>query len=295
MHLSRHFDVMKKIKVVVTGAQGQLGKSIHDLAQDYPACEFVFLSRSDMPIHHFELVREFLNGIQPDVVINAAAYTAVDRAEQERELAFQVNAEAVGVMAAWCSKHGAKFIHVSTDYVFDGTSNAPYKETDATGPQSVYGASKLEGELQSLRFFPESIIIRTSWVYAPYGKNFVRTMLNLLREREAIRVVNDQIGAPTYALDLARAILDILRSGKWVPGVYHFSNAGRISWYDFAVAIQTFIGTDCRIEAIPTSAYPTSAKRPSFSLLNCEKIGAVYGIVPRNWEVALAECLEKLS
>lgn len=286
---------MKKITVAVTGAQGQLGKSIHDLASDYPNLHFVFLSRQDMPIHHFELVREFLRGIHPEVVINAAAYTAVDRAEQEKDLAFQVNAEAVGVLAAWCAQHGSKFIHVSTDYVFDGESEKPYVETDPTGPRSVYGASKLEGERQALEFLDQSIIIRTSWVYAPYGKNFVRTMLGLMKERDSIRVVNDQIGAPTYAPDLAKAILDIVSGVNWVPGIYHFSNSGRISWYDFAVAIQKITQADCRVEPISTTDYPTPARRPSFSLLNTEKIRSVYGIVPRPWEEALRECLGQLG
>jgi len=286
---------MKKITIAVTGAQGQLGKSIHELAASYPELQFVFLSRSDMPIHHFELMREFLQGIQPDVVVNAAAYTAVDRAEQEKELAFQVNGEAVGVLAAWCSTHGSRFIHVSTDYVFDGELERPYIETDPTAPRSVYGASKLEGERQALQFDPQSIILRTSWVYAPYGKNFVRTMLTLMKEKEFVRVVNDQIGAPTYAPDLAKAILDIIVSGKWVPGIYHFSNSGRISWYDFAVAIQQQIRSTCRVEPIPTSEYPTPAKRPSYSLLSTEKIRSVYGIVPRSWEDALKECLAKLG
>jgi dTDP-4-dehydrorhamnose reductase len=286
---------MKKIKVVVTGAQGQLGKSIRDLADHYPEYQFTFLSRSDMPIHNFELVREFLEGIRPDVVINAAAYTAVDRAEQERDLAFQVNGEAVGVLAAWCAKHGTKFMHISTDYVFDGNAETPYVETDATNPQSVYGASKLDGEQQAMHYCPDSIIIRTSWVYAPHGKNFVRTMIGLLKEKDVIRVVNDQIGAPTYALDLAQAILDIIRSNKWTPGIYHFSNAGRISWYDFAVEIQRRIGSRCRIEPISTSEYPTAAKRPHFSLLSTKKIGLNYGIQPRFWEDALSDCLNKLT
>ena len=286
---------MKKLTIAVTGSQGQLGKSIHALAADYPEFHFIFLSRSDMPIHHFELVRNFLAEIKPDVVINAAAYTAVDKAEQEKELAFQVNGEAVGVLAAWCELHGARFIHVSTDYVFDGESDRPYTEVDATGPQSVYGASKLEGEKQAFRFCPGSIIIRTSWVFAPFGKNFVRTMLNMLQEKESIRVVNDQIGAPTYSLDLARAILEIIRSGRWVSGIYHYSNAGRISWYDFAVEIRHRIGSKCKVEAIPTTEFPTPARRPRFSLLSTEKIGSVYGLRPRNWKESLRECLEKIQ
>lgn len=281
----------KKRTIAVTGAQGQLGKSLQDLAADYPQFKFVFLSRSDMPIHHFELVRQFFEGIKPDVVINAAAYTAVDRAEQEKELAFQVNAESVGVMAAWCQAHGAKFLHVSTDYVFDGRGTRPYLETDPTGPQSVYGASKLAGEQQAFEFCPESMVVRTSWVYSPYGKNFFKTMVSLLREKQSIRVVSDQVGAPTSARDLAKVLLDILASGRWVPGIYHFSNAGQISWYAFAVEIQKSIGTHCVIEAIPTSEYPTPAARPAYSVLDTKKIVQEYGVVVPDWKSALSDCV----
>lgn len=281
----------RKLTIAVTGSQGQLGKSLKDLEADYPQFKFVFLSRSDMPIHHFELVRQFFEGIKPDFVINAAAYTAVDKAEQEKELAFQVNAEAVGVMAAWCHHYGSKFLQVSTDYVFDGKGDHPYAETDPTGPQSVYGASKLGGEQQALQFDPNCIIVRTAWVYSPYGKNFFKTMCSLLRDKPSIRVVNDQIGTPTYALDLAKAILDILASGKWQPGVYHYSNEGQISWYDFAVEIQRQLGTACSIEAIPTTSYPTPAARPAYSVLNKEKIVETFGVAVPDWKRSLSECV----
>jgi len=270
-----------------------LGKALKDLESDYPQFKFVFLSRSDMPIHHFELVRQFFEGIKPDFVINTAAYTAVDRAEQEKELAFQVNAEAVGVMAAWCHQHGAKFLQVSTDYVFDGKGDRPYVETDPTGPSSAYGASKLAGEEEAIRYAPDCIIVRTAWVYSPYGKNFFKTMVNLLSEKPNIRVVNDQIGTPTYAHDLAKALLDIVASGQWKPGVYHYSNEGTISWFDFAVEIQHQIGTNCAIEAIPTAAYPTPAARPAYSVLSKKKIVDAFGVSVPDWKLSLSDCVRR--
>lgn len=285
----------KKITIAVTGAQGQLGKSLHELESDYPQFRFVFLSRSDMPIHHFELVRQFFEGIKPDYVINAAAYTAVDRAEQEKDLAFQVNAEAVGVMAAWCQAHGAKFLQVSTDYVFDGHGTRPYLETDPTGPQSVYGASKLAGEQQAMHFNPQSIIVRTAWVYSPYGKNFFRTMVSLLREKPSVRVVQDQIGTPTYARDLAKALLDIIASGKWKAGIYNYTNSGQASWYEFAQEIQRLIGSDAVLEAIPTSAYPTPATRPAYSVLDKQKILDCFGVSVPDWKISLADCVNRAA
>lgn len=283
----------KKLTIAVTGSQGQLGRSLKDLEPDYPQFKFVFLSRSDMPIHHFELVRQFFEGIKPNIVINAAAYTAVDRAEQEKELAFQVNAEAVGVMAAWCHQHGAKFIQVSTDYVFDGQGDRPYLETDPTGPSSVYGASKLAGEQEAIRYDPDCMIVRTAWVYSPYGKNFFKTMVSLLREKSSIRVVSDQIGTPTYARDLAKALLDIVSSGNWKPGIYQYSNEGTISWYDFAVEIQRQIGTHCAIEPIPTSAYSTPAVRPAYSVLSKKKIVDTFEVSVPEWRKSLSDCVTR--
>ncbi len=285
----------KKLTIAVTGSQGQLGKSLQDLQHVFPQVRFVFLSRADMPIHHFELVRQFLDGIQPNILINVAAYTAVDRAEQEKELAFQVNAEAVGVLAAWCKAHGTKFLHVSTDYVFDGNARVPYTESDPVSPQSVYGSSKLEGERQAFDLNQDSIVIRTAWVYSPYGKNFFRTIVQLLREKPSIRVVNDQIGTPTYALDLAKAILEIATANTWTPGIYHYSNEGQISWYDFAVEIQRQIGTHCSIQAIPTAEYPTPAKRPAYSVLSKDKISRVFSVAVPGWKESLAHCVAQYN
>lgn len=284
-----------KPKILVTGANGQLGKELKQLESKYPQFEFIFLSREDLPIHHFELVRNFFKGYHPRYLINCAAYTAVDRAETEKDLAFQVNGEAVGVLAAVCKEYGTKFLHISTDYVFDGTASAPYKEDAATNPQSVYGASKLEGEKEALHFNTDTIIIRTSWVYSEYGRNFVKTMIKLMNEKEQLYVVNDQIGSPTYAADLADAIMQIISSGKWSPGVYHYSNEGVISWFDFAVAIRDLTGSTCKVTAIPTTSYPTPAKRPVYSVLDKSKIAGTYGISLRDWKDSLRGCLDRLK
>lgn len=281
-------------KILVTGANGQLGKELRELAAAFPQYEFIFLGREDLPIHHFEMVRHYFSVYHPAYLINCAAYTAVDRAEQEKDLAMQVNGEATGVLAAVCKENNCRFIHISTDYVFDGKGTAPYKEEDATGPQSVYGHSKLEGEKQALQYDPGAVIIRTSWVYSEFGKNFVKTMLKLMQERPEIKVVSDQVGSPTYAADLAAAIMQIIRSGKWVPGIYHYSNSGTISWYDLAVAIKEESGYNGHVYAISTAEYPTPAKRPSWSVLDTSHIQQVYGIAVKDWRESLKVCLGRL-
>lgn len=283
------------VKILVTGANGQLGKELKQLSSSFPQFEFQFLSREDLPIHHFELVRNFFNAYHPAYLINCAAYTAVDRAESEKELAFQVNGEAVGVLAAVCKEKNCRFIHISTDYVFDGTVTTPYKEDHPTNPQSVYGASKLEGEQQAFQFNPDSIVIRTAWVYSEFGKNFVKTMLKLMSEREELSVVSDQVGSPTYAADLAAAILHIISSGKWQAGIYNYSNEGVISWYDFAVAIKELAGSNCKVNAIPTSAYPTPAKRPAYSVLDKSKIMATFDLPIPGWKKSLVTCLKRIK
>jgi dTDP-4-dehydrorhamnose reductase len=284
-----------KPTILVSGANGQLGKELKKLSSSYPAFQFIFLSREDLPIHHFEMVRHYFTVYKPAYLINCAAYTAVDRAEQEKELAFRVNGEAVGVLAAVCKENNCRFIHISTDYVFDGTAAAPYKEDDVVNPQSVYGASKLEGERQAFQFNSDSIIIRTSWVYSEYGKNFVKTMLKLMSEREELNVVNDQIGSPTYAADLAELILQIISTGNWQAGIYHYSNEGIISWYDFAVAIKEMTVSQCKVNPIPTSQYPTPAMRPAYSVLNNSKLSLAFGIKQKSWKDSLKACLARLA
>ena len=282
-------------KILITGANGQLGKEFQKISSFFSQFDFIFLSREDLPIHNFEEVRKVFEDNHPQYLINCAAYTAVDRAEQEKELAFLVNGEAVGVLAAVCKEHNTKFIHISTDYVFDGAASAPYKEDSPTNPQGVYGSSKLEGEKQAMQINPDCLIIRTSWVYSEFGKNFVKTMLKLIHEKDKINVVNDQIGTPTYAKDLANAILQIISTETWHPGIYHYSNDGVISWYDFAKLLKEFSGSSCQIHPISTSEYPTPAKRPPYSVLDKNKIQQVYNIRLRNWQDSLGECLLQLK
>jgi dTDP-4-dehydrorhamnose reductase len=281
--------------ILVTGSNGQLGKELQQLADAYPQYKFVFASREDLKLHHFPLVENFFLTVKPQYCINCAAYTAVDKAENEQDLAMLVNGEAVGHLAAICKKYQTKLIHISTDYVFDGESEIPYKEEDATNPMNVYGKSKLLGEQLCIKENESSIIIRTSWVYSSFGHNFVKTMMRLMRERNEINVVNDQIGSPTYAADLAKAILEIIASGKWESGFYHYSNEGKISWFEFAVAIKEMMNSNCKINPIATSAYPTPAKRPHFSLLNKQKIADVFAIQVPYWKESLQKCMTEIS
>jgi len=281
--------------ILVTGSNGQLGKELQQLAVVYPQYKFVFASREDLKLHHFPLVENFFLATKPQYCINCAAYTAVDKAESEKDMAMLVNGEAVGHLAAICKKYQTKLIHISTDYVFDGESETPYKEDDTTNPKNVYGASKLLGEQLCMKENADSIIIRTSWVYSSFGHNFVKTMMRLMSERNEINVVSDQIGSPTYAADLAKTILDIIASGKWESGIYHYSNEGKISWYEFAVAIKELTGSNCSINPIPTSAYPTPAKRPHYSLLDKERIKAVFQITVPSWKSSLQKCIAVIS
>ena len=281
-------------KILVTGANGQLGKELRDIASNFPAYEFLFLSREDLPIHHFELVRNTFDSFKPNYCINCAAYTAVDKAEQEKELANIINAESVGILAAVSRERHCKFIHISTDYVFAGDSPTPYKESDPTGPASVYGQSKLAGEQEAFKHNPDALVIRTSWVYSFYGNNFVKTMMRLMKERNEISVVSDQVGSPTWASDLATFIMHVIQFAHWCPGIYHFSNTGEISWYDFANEIKRLIQSNTVVHPIPTSAYPTPAKRPAYSLLDKTKINTVFGYTPRAWKSSLQKCIQRL-
>jgi dTDP-4-dehydrorhamnose reductase len=282
-------------KIMVTGAEGQAGKELQQLSLVYPQYDFIFLTRKELSIDDEKAVRDVLQKEMPQYLVNCAAYTAVDKAEEEQEQAFLVNAAAVGILAKACSEHNCYFIHLSTDYVFDGTAKLPYKETDAVNPQSVYGRSKLQGEELAVNNNPGSLIIRTSWVYSAFGKNFLRTMIRLMAEKKEIGVVNDQFGSPTYAADLAEAILNIISSQKWEAGIYHFSNEGMISWYDFATAIKQVTGSNCMIKPITTVAYPTPAKRPAFSVLDHTRITSVFGIIAKPWLESLRECISRID
>ena len=282
-------------KILVTGANGQLGSEIKVLASQYPHFDFVFTDIDDFPLDKAEEIIANFKGIQPDIVINCAAYTAVDKAEQDQTTADAINHLAIATLASLCAESGAKLVHVSTDYVFDGSSPVAYTEEDLPNPKSVYGATKLAGEIACLKNCPESIIIRTAWVYSEFGNNFVKTMLRLMTERDSLGVVNDQVGSPTYAADLAQVILTILDSSKWEPGIYHYSNAGEISWFDFASDIKEIAHKTCDIKGIPASSYPTPAERPAFSLLDKSKIKAVYGIEPIDYKLSLKKMMARLE
>lgn len=285
---------MHNFHIVVTGANGQVGQSIQTLAVEYPTIQFTFLSKEDLSISDKDAVFAFLQQNTPTALINCAAYTAVDAAETAKELALDVNANAVETLASCCKSFDIKFIHISTDYVFDGLSTVPYKETDQTNPVNFYGFSKLEGEHRAFAVNPNAVVVRTSWVYAPFGKNFVKTMLRLMSERPEINVVGDQCGSPTYAPDLAKALITIAVADQFIPGIYHFSNDGIITWYDFAKAIAEISASSCNVNAISTAQYPTPAKRPFYSGLDKSKIQADYGIVLQPWRKSLQTCITQI-
>lgn len=284
-----------KQMILVTGSNGQLGSELKELAPFYPAFSFVFLTRNELPLNDNDFIKKTIARLKPQYVVNCAAYTAVDKAESEREEAFQVNAKAVGAMAEACAETGAKFIHISTDYVFDGSRQTPLKEEDAVSPINVYGESKLAGEVAALQNNPDSIIIRTSWVYSFYGKNFVKTMMRLMSEKESISVVADQWGSPTYAADLAKAILQIIQSQNRHPGIYHFSNEGVITWFEFAREIGSLLQTSCAIQPTTTANFPTPAKRPLYSAMEKSKIRQHYNINLKQWKESLQDCIRKLQ
>lgn len=279
-------------KVLVTGANGQLGSELGILSSKYPQYNWFFADRTKITLDNLEILKKQLSEIKPDIILNCGAYTAVDKAETEKELAFTINHLAVEIIAAYSFANDVKLIHVSTDYVFDGTSSVSLDEEAKTNPINVYGESKRAGEIACLKENPNSIIIRTSWVYSKFGNNFVKTMQRLMQERDSINVVNDQVGSPTYAADLAQAMLDILKSSKWTSGIYNYSNEGEISWYEFALSIKEFGNYNCNVGGIPSDSYPTPAKRPEFSLLNKKKIKEIYKLQVPNYKESLRKMFE---
>jgi len=283
------------IKILVSGSNGQLGSELKELSFDYPSATFTFFSRDELSVLDKEALQTAFKVYGPDYFINCAAYTAVDKAEEEKSVAFEINGEAVGTIAELCSQYNCRLIHISTDYVFNGTGAKPLSETDNIDPVNAYGASKLMGEQLAFKNNPDSLIIRTSWVYSSYGKNFVKTMIRLMNEKQSISVVNDQIGSPTYAADLAQAILQIIFSNKWTPGIYNYSNDGVISWFDFANEIKKIVSSDCVVNPISTEKYPTPAQRPAYSVLDKSKIVDTYGLELKPWKESLKHCLQKLN
>lgn len=275
--------------VLVTGASGQLGQSLQFIASHYPEMQFIFATSQDLDITNQERVASFFEKNKINFCINTAAYTAVDKAESESEKAHLVNVIGPRNLAIACQQQDATLIHISTDFVFDGNANTPYSEADATNPIGVYGQTKLEGEKVVIQNCEKHFIIRTSWVYSPFGNNFMKTMLRLAQDRSELNVVSDQIGTPTNAVDLAKAILTIVQSKKESYGVYNFSNEGICSWYDFAVEIFKQNNINIQVNPIPTSAYPTPAQRPQYSVLDKSKIKTTFEIKINAWQEALAQ------
>ncbi len=283
-------------KILVTGSEGQLGKSIQSIVDSHKNIEFIFTDLKELDICDEGRVIRFLSEEKPDFLINCAGYTAVDHAEADARACFLLNSTAPGMLGKICQEFEIKFIHLSTDYVFSGNSSQPYREEDETHPSTVYGASKLEGE-KRLEGLSNSLIIRTSWLYSAYGKNFFKTILRLCQEEEEIGVVFDQIGSPTYAPDLAEAILQVIELSIAKPsafkgGVYHFSGEGVCSWYDFAWMINKYSGNKSKILPVKTSAYPTPAKRPAYSVLDKSKIKEEFKVKTGNWIEGLWKALK---
>lgn len=284
--------------ILVTGSNGQLGNEIRILSKVYAEYQFLFTSRKDLSIEDTESVKSFFSKNRIDYCINCAAYTAVDKAESESEKAFEINANAVGELAKICSQYGTKLIHVSTDYVYDGSSRIALKEDSPVHPVNIYGASKLKGEELALQNNSSTLIIRTSWVYSSFGNNFVKTMIRLLSEKEEINVIDDQLGSPTYAANLADVIMKFIQQmqkGKSFSGILNYSNAGVISWFDFAQEIKSQIKSDCKINPIPTTSYPTAAKRPLYSVLDTSKIKELLQIEIPSWNESLKKCIGFLN
>lgn len=283
------------MKILVTGAYGQLGSEIKDLSIQYTNDTFVFVDREEMPLDDLAKVLEIIETVNPDLIVSGGAYTAVDRAESEADLVDVINHQSVATMSKWAKDNNKRLIHISTDYVFQGNSSKPLKEDEPTDPINVYGLTKEKGEKAITESGANAIIIRTAWVYSSYGANFVKTMIRLMTERDEISVIADQVGSPTYARDLAQAILAIAHSDQWTKGIYHFSNEGETSWYDFAVAIRELEHLDCKINPIATEQYPTPARRPKYSLLDKTKIKETFGVQVPEWKQSLAEMLVKLE
>lgn len=281
--------------ILITGANGQLGNEMQMLSEENSEYTYFFTDVAELDICNKQAVMDFVRTNDINVIVNCAAYTAVDKAEENVELCTKLNADAVGYLAEAAEANQSEFIQVSTDYVFDGTAHVPYQETDPTCPNSAYGSTKLAGEQNALTLCSRAMVIRTAWLYSTFGNNFVKTMIRLGKERDSIGVIFDQIGTPTYARDLARVIFTAIHQGV-VPGVYHFSNEGVCSWYDFTKAIHRLAGiTDCKVNPLHTEEYPTPAKRPHYSVLDKTKIKNTYHIEIPYWMDSLQSCIAELE
>jgi len=284
--------------ILVTGANGQLGWELSQLAASYPAFKFVFFDRSQLDLAFPETFEKIIQTIAPDCIVNTAAYTAVDKSETEKELSYTVNATAVQALASICKHLEIPFITYSTDYVFDGEATEPYATSTKVDPVNYYGSTKAAGETMAMEANEDTIIIRTSWVFSSHGNNFVKTMMRLMKERDQLNIVADQKGRPTYAKDLALAtmnMIEAINTGKVIKGVYHFANVGETTWFNFAAKIKAIAGLSCDLQPIETKDFPTPAKRPAYSVLDTSKIEQDLAIDIRHWEAALKYCIDQIN
>jgi dTDP-4-dehydrorhamnose reductase len=284
--------------ILVTGANGQLGWELGQLAKSYPIFEFVFVDRSQLDLSLPDTFEKMMHAIKPDCIVNTAAYTAVDKSETEKELAYTINATAVQELARISQALSIPFITYSTDYVFDGEANQPYLSSTKMDPVNYYGSTKAAGETLAMEANEHTIVIRTSWVFSSHGNNFVKTMMRLMKERDQLNIVADQKGRPTYAKDLALAtmhMIEAIHAGKTIKGIYHFANQGETTWYDFAVKIKAIAGLTCALNPIETKDFPTPAKRPAYSVLDTSKIEEALSLSIPHWEEALANCMKEIN
>jgi dTDP-4-dehydrorhamnose reductase len=287
-------------KILITGANGQLGSEIRGIAEQFKGFDIIYTDIKELDITDIKALTDFFKDLKPEFVVNCAAYTAVDKAESEKEMAEKINVLAVKNIAQVCKLYSSRLIHISTDYVFDGLNYIPYNEFDVTNPQSVYGLTKLNGEQEILNAKTNSIIIRTSWLYSFFGNNFVKTILRIGKERGELRVVFDQVGTPTYAKDLASSIFHIIQHiidhpSEIHEGIYNYSNEGVCSWYDFAIEILGFAGIPCKVYPVESKDYPSVTKRPFYSVLNKSKIKSSFNLAIPHWRASLKDCIERLS
>ena len=280
------------MKVLVIGSDGQLGLEFEKISNNYDYLSWVFSTIKTLDLFKLDTIGSFLNNINPSIIINCAAYTSVDKAEIEPKLANTINYNAINIISIWTSQNNKKLVHISTDYVFNGLSNIPLSENSKTNPVNEYGRSKLKGEIACLKNDPNSIVIRTSWLYSSFGKNFVKTMIDLMKKNNSIKVVNDQIGSPTYAYDLAKVIIEIITNNKNKSGLFHYSNEGEISWFEFAKSIRELYNLNCEIIGVSSKEFKTPAKRPKYSLLNKSKFKSIFNLEIPNYKQSLKSCIE---
>ena len=283
------------MKVLVIGSNGQLGLELRKLSENHSSIKWIFSNKDKLNISKLTLIESYLNTINPSHIINCAAFTNVDQAEIEIEMANLINYKAVDIISKWTSYNNIKLIHISTDYVFEGLSEIPLNEDSRTNPINEYGLSKLKGEQACLKNDPNSIIIRTSWLYSSFGKNFVKTIIDLMKKKDSINVVNDQIGSPTYAKDLAQVVIDIIMNYKTKSGLFHYSNEGETSWFEFAKSIKEFCNLKSKIIGVSSDEFKTIAKRPKYSLLDKSKIKKIFKLEIPNYKQSLEKCIKILQ